>query len=93
MDVSVLLLGAILLVMLGVCGAVFWLIMDKKKSGEYTDALEAQLRDFRETLDTRLHRGNEMVSKQIESQATLMHKQMHTSLNHQKNWWKISLRS
>ena len=76
MDVSVILLGLLAVLMLGVLGALVWLIVDRGKSAGNAKVLEAQLEEFRKTLDTRLHQGSEMVHKQMQSQAEVLHKQM-----------------
>ncbi|MCY4577298.1 MAG: DNA recombination protein RmuC [Candidatus Kaiserbacteria bacterium] len=84
MDVSVILLVLLLLVMLGVLGAVVWLVLDRGKSAQYAGALETQLQDFRKTLDTRLHQGSELVNKQMQSQAKLLHDQMRSQFDSSK---------
>ena len=76
-----LLLVILLVVTVGMSGAVAWLILEKRKS---ENSAETLMRDFRETLDMRLHQGSEMVNKQMESQAALMHKQMHTQFESSK---------
>ena len=84
MDVGIILLGLLLLLMLGVLGAVVWLIRDRAKSVNHAATLEVQLKEFRETLDTRLHQGSEMVNKQMQSQADLLHKQMRAQFDSSK---------
>lgn len=84
MDVSIILLALLFLLMLGVFGAIVWLIRDRGKSENRAVTLEAQLKEFRETLDTRLHQGSEMMNKQMQSQAELLHKQMRAQFDSSK---------
>ena len=84
MDISVILLGFVAVGTLGVLGAVVWLIKNRAQEKHRADALESQLKDFRETLDTRLHQGSKMVNEQMHSQTELMRKQMNAQFESSK---------
>ena len=63
-----LLLAFVAICVLVMLGLVVWLIKNREKSANHAEALESQLRDFRETLDTRLHQGTEQMHKQMQAQ-------------------------
>lgn len=84
MEVSVLLSLLSLCTTLIVAGVVVWSAIRREKSDSSAKTFEAQLRDFRETLDTRLHQGSEMVNKQMQSQAEVLHKQMRAQFDSSK---------
>lgn len=81
MDISVLLLSIITTTTLIMLGFVAWLVRDRGKSANHTEALESQLRDFRETLDTRLHQSNKIMSEQMQSQLESSRKQLQSQFD------------